>query len=529
MEAAMRDFQKPGRSAVYASDAMAATSHPLATATALGVLRDGGNAADAAIAAAAVLSICEPHMCGIGGDCFALVKPAGSEEVRALNASGRAPAGLSAADLRARGHAAMPLDTADAVTVPGAVDGFCRLVADHGRWDLARILAPAIHYAETGVPVAPRVARDWRKDADWLKGAARRHFLMGGMPPEAGTVFRAPGLAEVLRRVAREGRAGFYEGEVAADLVGSLRALGGTHTEADFAATASSWDKPVRGSYRGVDLIEHPPNGQGATAILLLNILSHFDIAGHHPFGAERTHLEAEATKLAYDARNRFIADPAHTARLDHMLAPETAARLAALIDPGRAMPDPAPLTEAVHRDTVYLTVVDRDRMAVSLIYSVYFSFGSGLASDRFGIAFQNRGAGFTLAAGHPNEAAGGKRPMHTIIPAMLGREGRIAMPFGVMGGAYQPCGHARVVSNIVDFGMEIQEALDAPRAFADASGLALETTHAGETFAALGARGHVTRWAEDPIGGAQAIVIDPSGVLIGASDPRKDGCAMGI
>jgi gamma-glutamyltranspeptidase/glutathione hydrolase len=507
---------------------MCATSHPLAAVTALDILRQGGNAADAAIAAAVLLGICEPQMTGLGGDAFVLLRPPGEDRVLALNGSGRAPAGLSAEMLRARGLGVMPTGTADAVTVPGAVDAFCRLSADWGRLPLAETLAPAIRHADDGVPVAPRTAFDWAGDAGHLQGDARRFYLLDGQAPAVGQVFRAPGQAEVLRRIAAEGRAGFYEGEVAEDMVASLRALGGTHTAEDFAATACTWGDPIRGAYRGRDLWEHAPNGQGATAILLLNILSQFDLAAMDPFGADRAHLEAEATKLAYDARNRFIADPDHTTRLAHMLAPETAVRLAALIDPARAMAAPAPLTEAIHRDTVYLTVVDRDRMAVSLIYSVFWGFGSGLASARFGINFQNRGAGFSLVAGHPNEAGGGKRPMHTIIPAMLGEEGRVAMPFGVMGGAYQSTGHARFVSNIRDFGMHPQAAIDAPRCFADADGLRIERGYAPEVAADLAARGHRIVVPDEPIGGAQAILVHPSGVLEGASDPRKDGCALG-
>ena len=261
----------------------------------------------------------------------------------------------------------------------------------------------------------------------------------------------------------------------------------------------------------------------------MLNILSHFDLAPLDPFGTERAHLEAEAAKLAYDARNRFIADPAHMSRaVDYMLAPETARRLAALIDPKRAMPDPAPLSEAVHRDTVYLTVVDRDRMAVSLIYSVYHAFGSGLASDRFGINFQNRGAGFTLQAGHPNEAAGGKRPMHTIIPGILRRNGSVIMPFGVMGGAYQPTGHVRFVTNMLDFGLHPQAAIDGPRCFASAAGLEVERGYSERVKAQLAEMGHRVFPADGPLGGAQAIGIGEDGVLTGASDPRKDGCALG-
>jgi gamma-glutamyltranspeptidase / glutathione hydrolase len=524
----MRDFQRPGRSAVFAANGMCATSHPLAARVAVDVLRQGGNAADAAIAAAVLLGICEPQMTGIGGDCFVLIKPAGTEQVVALNGSGRAPAGLSAQAMRDAGLTAVPLRGIEAVTIPGAIDAFCRLNADYGLKDMADLLAPAIHYAEAGVPVAPRVAFDWAGDADALRGDARDFYLTGGKAPHVGQMFRAPGQAQVLRAIAAKGRAGFYEGAVAEDMVASLQALGGSHTIDDFAATACSYADPISGPYKAHELLEHPPNGQGATAILMLNILSHFDLAGMDPFGAARAHVEAEATKLAYDARNRFLADADHVTRLEHMLHPETAAELAALIDPKRAMAAAAPLTEAVHKDTVYLTVVDCDGMAVSLIYSIFWGFGSGLASSKFGINFQNRGAGFTLTSGHPNEAGGGKRPMHTIIPAMLGHGGRVVMPFGVMGGAYQPAGHARFVTNLLDFGMDAQAAIDAPRCFSGPDGLALERGYAPEVAAELAGMGHTVFIPDEPIGGAQAIRIGADGVLEGASDPRKDGCAIG-
>ncbi|TCM87498.1 gamma-glutamyltransferase family protein [Rhodovulum steppense] len=525
----MRDFQLPGRSAVFAMNGICATSHPLAAKVAIQMLEAGGNAVDAAIAGAVLLGICEPHMTGIGGDCFVLLKPAGEDRILALNGSGQAPAGLDAAALRDRGLAAMPTNTADAVTVPGAIDAFCRLSKDWGRAGLKASLAPAIHYAEAGVPVGPRTAWDWSCTESNLQGDARRFYLLDGAAPRPGQVFRAPMQAEVLRRIAMDGRAGYYEGEVAEDMVASLRALGGTHTLDDFAATACDWTEPVSGTYKGIELVEHPPNGQGATAILMANILSHFDLPAMDPLGAQRAHVEAEAAKLAYDARNRFIADPAHMTRLDHMLAPDTAARLAALIDPGRAMQSPAALAESVHKDTVYLTVVDRDRMAVSLIYSVFHAFGSGLASTKFGINFQNRGAGFTLAEGHPNEAAGGKRPMHTIIPAMLRKNDKLMMPFGVMGGAYQANGHARFLTNVVDFGMQPQEAIDAPRSFTDAGQMQVERGYPDAVRAELAALGHEVVIPDIPIGGAQAILIDEeSGVLQGASDPRKDGCALG-
>jgi gamma-glutamyltranspeptidase / glutathione hydrolase len=523
----MRDLHLPGRSAVYAQNGLCATSHPIAAQVAIDILKSGGSAADAAIAGALVLGIAEPQMTGIGGDCFVLIKPAGSEAILALNGSGRAPAGLDAAAMRAKGLAAVPVQGIEAVTLPGAIDAFCRLHADHGRLSLPEVLAPAIRYADEGIPVAPRVAFDWADDIAGLKGDACRFFTLSGNAPKPGQVFRAPGQAEVLRQIARKGRAGFYEGEVADDMIASLRALGGSHSAEDLAGTTCDWTSPIAGTYHGTDLVEHPPNGQGATAILMLNILKHFDLPAMDPFGSQRAHIEAEATKLAYDARNRFVADPDRTTRLDHMTSDVTAERLAALIDPNRAMAAAAPLTEAVHKDTVYITVVDRDRMAVSLIYSVFWGFGSGFASSKFGINFQNRGAGFTLAEGHPNEAAGGKRPMHTIIPGMLRRGGRVVMPFGVMGGAYQPCGHARLVTNLVDYGMDLQEAIDAPRCFSGPEGMEVERGYSDAVRADLVALGHRVTVPHTPLGGAQAVLLDGD-ILIGASDPRKDGCALG-
>ena len=524
----MRDFQLPGRSAIHAANGICATSHPLAAKVAVSVLEAGGNAVDAAIAGAVLLGICEPQMTGIGGDCFVLLTPPGAARVIALNGSGRAPAGLSAASMRVAGHRTVPLRGVESVTVPGAVDAFCRLSADWGKRDLAEVLAPAIRYAEEGVPVAPRVAFDWQEGPEILQGAARAAYLLGGGVPRVGQMFRAPGQAEVLRRIARDGRAGFYEGAVAEDMVASLRALGGTHTLADFAAVDCTYGDSVSGTYAGLEVLEHPPNGQGVTAILILNILSHFDIAALDPFGPLRAHIEAEATKLAHDARDRIIGDANRTTRLAHMLAPETAARLAALIDPKRALPVSRPAVGAVHKDTVYISVVDKDRMAVSLIYSIFWAFGAGLASEKFGILFQNRGAGFTLDAGHPNEAAGGKRPMHTIIPGMLRENGTLRGPFGVMGGGYQPTGHARFVSNLTDFGMDVQAAIDAPRSFLRGDMLEVERGYPDVVKQALTDMGHVVTVPDQPLGGAQAILIEAHGGLVAGSDPRKDGCALG-
>ncbi|MEM9049536.1 MAG: gamma-glutamyltransferase family protein [Pseudomonadota bacterium] len=527
---AFRDFQRPGRSAVFASSAICATSHPLASYTALDLLSRGGNAVDAAIAAALMLGLCEPQMTGLGGDMFALVQPGPDAPMLGINASGRAPAAFDPAILRAEGHRTMPRRSAHAVTVPGAVDGFCRLLDDHGRIGRDAVFAPAIRLAQEGVPVAPRVAFDWARSADTLSGPGRQYFLLDGRAPTAGALFRAPGQAEVLRRIVHEGRSGFYEGAVAADMVAGLRAAGGCHTEADFAAQTSLYVEPVSAAYRDRRLIELPPNGQGATALLMARMLDRFDLAGCDPMGADRAHLEAEVAKCAYDARDRVVGDPQTTPRLERMLSDDMAEALVALIDTQRAGPIPPEGAEALHRETICLSVIDRDRMAVSLIYSVFDSFGSGLASPQFGINFHNRGAGFSLAPGHPNEARAGRRPLHTIIPAMVTKDGALEMAYGVMGGQYQPTGHLRVLSNLLDYGMDLQQAVDAPRSFAHAEGLQMERGYAATVREALAMRGHRVTTPESPLGGAQAVQIDlERGVLIGASDPRKDGCALGI
>ena len=526
----MRDFHLPGRSPTFAVNGACATSHPLAARVAVQLLEEGGNAVDAAIGAAILLGICEPQSAGIGGDCFTLVKPANGNQIVALNGSGRAPMALSAEKLRASGHSSMQLYSPDAVTIPGAVDGFCRLSEDWGRKGMGFSLTPVIHYAEEGVPISPRVAFDWTRSMESLHGNARQFYLFNGSPPKPGDVFRAAGQAEVLRRVGSEGRKGFYEGDVACDMVDSLQALGGIHTMEDFASASCEYTTPISGTYKGFEIVEHPPNGQGAAAILLLNILANLDLPGTGPFGTLRTHLETEAAKLALDARDRYIADFDSMNRLEHVLSTKAAERLSTLIDPQNAMANPRSVSGAVHKDTVYLTVVDRDQMAVSLIYSVYHGFGSGLASSRFGINFQNRGAGFNLIAGHPNEAQGGKRPLHTIIPAMLKKDGRPVMPFGVMGGNYQAVGHARFVSNLVDFGMDPQQAaLDGPRSFPDKGELRLERGYSSQARRELSHIGHTVVTPEVPLGGGQAILIDyDRGVLQAASDHRKDGCALG-
>ena len=527
----MRNFQLPGRSPVLASNGMVATSHPLAASEALTVMKHGGNAVDAAIAGAILLGVCEPHMTGIGGDCFALIKPAGTDEVTTINGSGRAPAGLDPDDLRQEGITKIEPGHPASITVPGAVDAFCRLSERFGRIGLDRCLAPAIRYFEEGVPVASRTASDIATAGPDMNDAARAHFLNSGRPYRLGERMRLPGQAKVLRRIAANGRDAFYEGEILDDMLSALADAGGTHAAEDFTATEAVWSTPVSGQYGAFDVLEHRPNGQGATALLLLNILSHFDLSSMDPVGFERLHIEAEASKYAYDARNRFLADPDHVTRLEHMLAPETAERLSALIDTGRATAAPAALAEDVHKDTVLIVAVDGDGMAVSLIYSLFSAFGSGVASPKFGILFQNRGSGFNLVPGHPNEAGPGKRPLHTIIPAMRKAGGKVDMAFGVMGAQFQAAGHARFLTNIADYGMDLQEAIDGPRSFADPveGTLQVEDGIPASTKDLLATAGHRLSRPDVPIGGAQAILIDhESGALIGASDPRKDGAAVG-
>jgi len=543
----MRDFQIPGRSPVHARNAMCATSHPLAVECAVGVMRQGGNAVDAAVTAALTMGLLEPAMTGIGGDAFALVWKDGEARPRGLNGSGRAPAALDAAQLRQQGLEAIDQESAHAVTVPGAIDAFDTLLSEFGTYGWDRALAPSIRLAREGHPVAQRAAADWNAYAPCLKGDMARHFLVNGeRPPRMGEVVTFPAKADALEIIAREGRAGFYEGPVAEDMVASLARHGGVHTMADFAATRSTWVEPVSGNYRGMELIELPPNGQGVAAILMARILEAFELDELDPNGPERAHIEAEAARLAYDARNRLIADPdapGAAERLAHLLSDETVRALQDRIDPMAArsdlLEDVAGLHElgaaigtggAQHRDTIYITVVDAERTMVSLIYSVFHDFGSRIASDRYGINFQSRGAGFTLEQGHPNELKGGKRPMHTIIPGMMAKDGKPYASFGVMGGAYQSNGHARLVSNLVDYGMDPQAAMDAPRSFFDKGYLSVERGYPRATLDLLGVMGHDARIAEGAIGGGQIIVIDPeTGCLIGGSDPRKDGCALGF
>lgn len=527
----MRDFHFPGRSTVHAQNGMVATSHPLASQSALQILREGGSAMDAAITAAAVLAVVEPHMTGIGGDCFALLAPKGGADVLAFNGSGRSPAAASLDAYRAQGVTEIGTDSVQSVTLPGAVEGWARLHADHGRLEFARLLQPAIEYARGGYPVHARVRADWAQAAPRLakRAAAAQIFLPDGRAPEEGAIHRQERLADTLETIAKKGARGFYDGPVAEAMAAALQAEGGVHTLEDFRAVKGDYVTPASSAYRGVDVHQIPPNNQGVTALVMLNILEGFDIAALEPLSAARLHLEIEAGRIAFDMRNRHLADlPSLQVPLDRLLSKPWAAELRARISPEGAMTDIGDLGLAAS-DTVYLSVVDRDLNAVSFINSIYHGFGSTILCPQTGVMFQNRGASFRMDPAHPNALAPNKRPMHTIMPGMVTRDGKALLSFGVMGGDYQPYGHARVVSNLVDYGLDLQSSIDMPRVFAMGAEVDVERSLPADIVRGLAERGHPIRMAASPHGGGQAVLIDHArGVLSGASDARKDGCALG-
>ncbi|WP_416896540.1 MAG: gamma-glutamyltransferase [Minwuia sp.] len=530
----MRDLQQPGRSVVHATNGAAATSHPFSTLAAMEILQAGGNAVDAAVAACAVQCVVEPMSTGIGGDCFVLLQKGGQGPVIGLNGSGHAPAKLTADHLLDQGIDSIGLESPHSVTVPGAVDAWCRLLDDHGTMGIDRVLQRAIAYAESGFAVTPRISVDWSRNVKRLSldASSAAQYLRDGVSPSAGEVWRSPELAGTLKAIASKGRAGFYEGAVAEDIVAHLQSHGAVHELDDLAAQACDYVDPISSEYAGRQIMEIPPNGQGVTALLMLNILKGFDLEAYDPVSVERLHIEAEATRLAFAERDKYVADPRQSnVPVEHLLSEELAAELREKISLGKAMADPAKVTGPVYRDTVYLTVVDRDLNAVSFINSLYFSFGSCLTAPKSGVLLQNRGAGFVVDKEHPNCVAPRKRPLHTIIPGMvLGGDGRCEISFGVMGGGYQPVGHAHLLTNIFDYGMDVQEAIDCPRTFHVAGKLDVERSVPDNVRQGLAALGHETQTPEMPWGGAQAIMIDyRNGTMAAGSDPRKDGCAMGF
>jgi gamma-glutamyltranspeptidase/glutathione hydrolase len=526
----MKHFQRPSQPAAVSSEAMAATSHPLATRIAIDVLRDGGNAVDAAIAASAVLCLAEPHMTGIGGDCFILYSPKGGLPI-ALNGSGRAPAGRYAGWYLERGFDEISERSAHAVTVPGAVDAWFRLLADHGTRDMEALLLPAIQLAEDGCQVAPRVAYDLADSSAQIADdpVAAEIFLRDCRPLGLGERIRQPCLAATLRRIAKEGRRGFYEGPVAEDMMGRLRALGGLHTLEDFSDQQSVYETPISTTYAGHEVYECPPNGQGIVALMMLKTLAGFDLFDSKNTEADRIHLLAEATKAAYNARDAYFGDPiANPVDVNRYLSDEYADQARAGMNLRRASAALA-LDGAEHKDTIYLAVVDRAGNSISFINSPFAEFGSGIMAPKSGVLFHSRGSIFRVAPDHPNAIGPRKRPLHTIIPGMLVKNGRAVMPFRVMGGHYQATGHAHFLARLLTGGLDPQAAAEAPRSFAFGGDLQLEPTVESGTAAELERVGHKIAWTTKPLGGCQAIQIDcERGLLVGGSDPRKDGMAFG-
>ena len=528
-----RDFQAPGRSPVFARNAVAATSHPLATSAAIEVLQEGGNAADAAVAAVAVQCVVEPHMTGIGGDCFSIVMEPGGR-LTGFNGSGAAPRAATPEKLAELGVTEIGDTSPHAVTVPGAVRAWETLLKAHGTRSFKQLFKRAIQYAREGFPVAPRVAHDWAKNVGKLAAdpASAASYLIDGEAPVAGTILKYAHLADTLEAIAEGGADAFYTGAIADDIVSALLERGGLMTQDDLAACHTTAVSPILRDYKGHTIAELPPNGQGIIALVMLGILERFDLESLDPFGSERFHLEMEAARIAYAVRDKFVTDPGYM-DICHsgLIGEDYLNTLAKMVSPDQriaALPD-AELTPQT--DTVYLSIVDKDGLAVSFINSLFSDFGSGIVAPETGVLLHCRGKSFKAAPGHSNSIDGGKRPLHTIIPAMALKDGAPWLSFGVMGGQYQACGHAHLLTNIIDYGMDVQAAIDFPRMFFDMTShdLQAERLVPPSTIEGLQARGHKVVAADGAIGGSQAIVIDKARRLLTAgSDPRKDGHAAG-
>jgi gamma-glutamyltranspeptidase / glutathione hydrolase len=525
-----------GRSTVISQHGIAATSNPLASQASAQILAQGGSAADAAIAANAVLGVVEPMMNGIGGDLFVLYWEAKTGRLTGLNASGPAPRALSPEMLKSQGIVAMPDAGVHCVTVPGAVDGWAKMHARFGKLSWNRLFQPAIAYAAGGFPVTEIVQELWAAPASVGKLQAlpetARTFLRNGQAPQLGDLFRNPDLARAYQLLVRDGASAFYRGDIADSILVTVKAMGGTMEASDLSSFSAEWVEPISIDYRGWRVYELPPNGQGMAALEMLNIMETMPASAEGPLGAAEIHKRIEAMKLAYADVYRYNGDPRNSripvaALLSKSYAQERAAR----IDPQRANAEVS-VGRPAGSDTVYLTVVDREGNIASWIQSIYASFGSGITVKDLGFTLQNRGAGFTLEAGHPNTLAGGKRPFHTIIPGFM-ECGPRHMGFGIMGGANQPLAHAQFVSNVVDYGMNLQQAMEAPRFFkggAAGCDVSIESRVPLTTIRRLSEMGHLI--AERPeysqeMGRGQAILHNSdTGTNYAASDPRSDGAA---
>lgn len=513
---------------------MVATGQPLAAQAGIEIMSAGGNAVDAAVAVAAALAVVEPTGTGLGGDCFALFHRPGDSRVTALDGSGRSPIAMDADALRATGAGAMPKRGALTVTTPGAVDAWFALLDVAGSMNIADIFAPAIRLAEHGYPVSELIAGSWCASEGLLAAhpAASRHFLFDGRGPAPGQIVRLPAMAEALRTIAAEGRHAFYDGPIALDIVDTVRSAGGALSLEDLSGHQARWVQPISTTFNGARIWECPPPGQGLAALIALAISRGLNIEDFRWGSADHLHMLVEAMRLGFSDAWAHVADPEHEpAPLDSLLSDSYIGRRRALINVGCAIQKP---TTGIppSSGTVYLAVVDASGAGCSLINSNYMGFGSGIVSERYGIPLQNRGAGFSLQKGHPNVAAAGKRPFHTIIPGLATNEsdGSLLAAFGVMGGHMQPQGHLQVMVNMLTFGMDSQRALDAPRFQIMQDGrLALEPWFDDEVRSELSNRGHdVAPRAATPsagsFGGGQIIVMTKAGVRVGGSDPRKDG-----
>ncbi len=534
------------RSEVIARHGMAATSQPLATMTAVEILRRGGSAVDAAIAANAVLGVAEPTGCGIGGDLFAIVWDAKSGKLHGLNGSGRSPKSLTAEEFKKRGLTRIPSFGVLPVSVPGCVDGWFELHAKFGRLPMAEVLEPAIRYAREGVPVSEVIAEGWRSGETVFrdKPGFSATFLVDGRAPRKGDIFRNPALAETLTRIAMNGRDEFYRGSTAVRIADFMREHGGYLSLEDLQSHRSDWVDPVSVNYRGYDVWELPPNGQGIAALQMLNLLQAFDLRSVGFGSTDHVHWFIEAKKLAFEDRARLYADPGFAkVPVAELISVEYADRRRALLNPQRSAESyPVGLPAAVDEgDTIYLTTADSDRNMVSLIQSNYRGFGSGVCPTGLGFSLQDRGEMFDLEPGRMNSYAPGKRPFHTIIPAFVTKNGVPYLSFGVMGGATQPQGHVQILMNMIDFGMNVQEAGDAPRILHSGSSeptgeqmseggtVALESGFPSGLESGLLERGHRLKPARGEFGGYQGIMYDPTrDVYFGASESRKDGMAAG-
>jgi gamma-glutamyltranspeptidase/glutathione hydrolase len=527
------------RSAVMSNRGVVATSQPLATQAGVSILQRGGNAVDAAIATAATLNVVEPMMTGLGGDVFALVYLSRSKNLKALNASGRAPYAASLETLQKLGYQKMPETGIHTVTIPGALDGWCALLDNYGTMSLAQVLAPAIELAEHGFPVTEVIAHWWQVNRAKLQvnASAARTYLPAGRAPEPGEVFVQPDLADTFKKIAQEGPDVFYRGEIAEAIVACSQENGGLITMKDLNDHTSTWVTPISTNYRGYDVYECPPNGQGLVALQALNILEGYDLKSLGHNSPEYLHLLIEALKLTFADANWYVADPDFVdIPLKKLLSKSYAERRRQLIDKNKASQELVAGVPGTEGDTVYLVVTDKEGNSVSFINSLYQGFGSGIVVGGTGICLQNRGALFSLEPGHPNRIEPHKRPYHTIIPAMVFKDGDLFLTFGVMGGFMQPQGQVQVLLNIIDFGMDVQTALDAPRFryYQVNNECAFEPGFPPSVLQELTDKGHQVVKLDDPysqqFGGAQAIMIHPqTRALIAGSDPRKDGCAIAV